>query len=157
MEQKIYNGTIESLADEIGYAQYDSTALHIGKIADKLSEIAKTKNSINLQGAALKLYEARDIMNSAWDICKDKMDGECAKHAKTITSYHCTIDELTEHIINDPDGGLKRFIGELGYNLLTQADADLGRNRRRLASCLYRASSSLFRANVYLHKPEYKQ
>ncbi|MGV8172497.1 MAG: hypothetical protein ACP5OA_07445 [Candidatus Woesearchaeota archaeon] len=152
MTQKISNGNLELLADDIGNAQYDITASYIGKVADKLSEKASATKSENLQAAINKLYEAKSLIDSAWNICKNKMDGECAKHPRTITSYTYTIDELTEHMINDPKGELKIFISRLGYSLLTQADADLGRNRHKLASCLYRASSSLFKANQYLYK-----
>jgi hypothetical protein len=152
MEQKIYSGTLEALADEIGNAQYDITALHIGKIADKVKEKAVTENSKELQEAFIRLNDAKSLMDSAWKICRNKMDGECSKHQRIIRNYSYNIDELIEQVVDNPKDELTIFIGHLGYNLMNQADADSGINKHRLASCLYRASSSLFKANQSIHQ-----
>jgi hypothetical protein len=149
---RTYSRNLEDLAHSVGNAQYNITAECIGKVANNISKKALNTHSIKPEDIANHLYKAKSSMDSAWEICKDKMEGECAKHPTQIVGYAGTIDTLARYLTKLPDYKFKKFINYLGQDILRQADADFNRNRRRkkLASHLYKVSNSLLEAGNLL-------
>jgi len=77
---KGFSGSIDELAFAIGNTTYDTTVEFLGKLADdykRQADADKNKGRIQLATqlytTAEKLYEARDAMQKARDICKPYM------------------------------------------------------------------------------------
>ncbi len=77
---KGYEGSLEQLVQAVGNMTYDQVAFFIDKFADDLKRQADADNSRGkiklaneLYAAAEKMYEARDKMGRAWEICKPYM------------------------------------------------------------------------------------
>jgi hypothetical protein len=75
-----YPGSLAELAKELGNLKYNSLAKFLKEIGDDLINQAKTDRekgrlqlASHLEASAQKIYEARDRINSAWDICEPYM------------------------------------------------------------------------------------
>jgi len=78
-----FEGTLAKLAGSIGNMTYDLTASFIGELADDITKQAdadsargRKKLSSELYSTAKELYEARDKMYVAWEICRPYMNKE---------------------------------------------------------------------------------
>ena len=76
-----YNGSLDDLAKAVGNMRYDCTAEFIEKLADDIQRQADSDNTKGRAKLAKKLYftaqglyYARDILLSAWKICKPYME-----------------------------------------------------------------------------------
>ena len=73
---KGYNGSLEELADAIGYMRYEQTSIFIEKLAANIKKQSdadkvkgRTKLSNKLLSCSTKLYEAKKEIDDAWNIC----------------------------------------------------------------------------------------
>ena len=80
MKHKIYvdkyNGSLETLAEELGNLRYDALADFLRFLSTKLDEDSKKDHSRNrvklascLKRCSLELSEASTAIDRAWDIC----------------------------------------------------------------------------------------
>ncbi|MCF7798404.1 hypothetical protein K9M74_00720 [Candidatus Woesearchaeota archaeon] len=77
---KGFTGSIDELAYAIGNTTYDVSVDVLGKLADDYTRQAdadkargRVQLATQLYKTAEKLYEARDAMQQAWNICKPYM------------------------------------------------------------------------------------
>ena len=141
-----YNEILDGLVFAIGNTHYDITAIVLNKIADNITKKAYETNSSKLKDISNCVYEAKQHIDNAWEICKDKMD--CSKHPRNVVGYTGTIDELAQYICNDYDKRLWSFLDKQGDDFLRQADADWTRGekgRKKLATQLYAAANALYK------------
>lgn len=75
-----YPGSLDELAREVGNLRYDSVGSFLQSLGDDLmrqAEADRAKGRVilanNLELTAQEIYQARDNMNSAWNICKKHM------------------------------------------------------------------------------------
>ncbi len=72
--------SLETLASSIGHLSYDQTSVFIKALADDIQKQAdadavkgREKLSTELYATAKRLYEAKEKMDLAWEICKPYM------------------------------------------------------------------------------------
>lgn len=75
-----YPGSLDELAREIGSTRYDVVVSFLQYLGDDLmrqAESDRAKGRVilanKLELTAQEIYQARDQMNSAWNICKKHM------------------------------------------------------------------------------------
>ena len=75
-----FKGTIDDLVFSIGNTTYDTTIVFLDKLSKEYTRQAnadeargRTQLAEQLYSTAQKLYEARDAMQKAWNICKPYM------------------------------------------------------------------------------------
>ena len=69
-----------------------------------------------------------------------------AKHPRTVKGFEGSLDQLAKSIGNMTYDQTSSFIERLADDIKKQADADLARGRRKLASELYSTSNELYQA-----------
>ena len=77
-----YEGTLEELANAVGNMTYDQTATFIENLAEDINRQAdadlkrgRIKLANELYNTAEKLYQAKEEMDKAWEICLPYMKG----------------------------------------------------------------------------------
>jgi len=69
-----------------------------------------------------------------------------AKHPRYVEGFDGSLDELAESIGNMTYDQTSSFIEKLADDIKKQADADLKRGRKKLASELYSTANELYQA-----------
>lgn len=69
-----------------------------------------------------------------------------AKHPKHVEGFEGSLDELAKAIGNMNYDKTASFIEKLAADINRQADADLSRGRKKLASELYATANELYQA-----------
>ena len=75
-----------------------------------------------------------------------------ARHPTNVKGFEGSLEELAKNIGNMTYDRTALFIEELAEDIKRQADADLGRGRKKLATQLYETSDKLYQAKDLMNE-----